>query len=263
MDGRNRRVADERANQLREIASRVARRLVAGAGGSAPGAGVHVDVAHPRPGTTWGCGPESGVSSTRGAEVLTADAVAQIPSGGRLPVDRGALVTPLAREEAERRGIELVEQGSAVDLALAADHGGFALKAELLEALHSRGLRVHDLGTHDRQAVDYPDFALAAAREVAAGRVGAAVVIDGAGIGSAMAANKVPGVRAANGVTVALARNAREHNHANLLTLGAGHHDLASALAVVEAFLATPFGPGRHARRVALIDALDASPLPR
>lgn len=243
---------------VRDAARRVARRLLAAHGErTAPSAGVHVAVGHLRPGAGRGAGIGAGDIRDDASALITAQTVARIPDGGRLALERGAVVTPLAREEAERRGIVLSQAGDALDLALAADHGGFALKRELVEALRRRGLRVHDLGTHDDRAVDYPDYAVAAAHEVAAARVDAAIVVDGAGIGSAMAANKVPGVRAANGVTVALARNAREHNHANLLTLGAGHHDLASALDVVDAFLATPFGPDRHARRVAKIDALD------
>ncbi|MBT8478863.1 MAG: ribose 5-phosphate isomerase B, partial [Gemmatimonadetes bacterium] len=138
-------------------------------------------------------------------------------------------------------------------VALAADHGGFEMKEELAGHLRQRGFSVIDCGTHDRDAVDYPDFALAAARLVARGQAAEAIVVDGAGIGSCMAANKVPGVRAAMCYDEATAVNSREHNAANVLTLGAGLIGGALAKRIVDTWLDTPHGAGRHARRVAKI----------
>jgi len=142
-------------------------------------------------------------------------------------------------------------------VAIGADHGGYRLKERLAFRLREAGHVVVDCGTDSTDPVDYPDFAVAVARRVAAGECAAGIVVDGAGIGSAMAANKVAGVRAALCYDISSARNSREHNHANVLTLGAGLIGEALAWQIVEAWLATPWGEGRHARRVAMIDALD------
>lgn len=143
-------------------------------------------------------------------------------------------------------------------VAVGADHGGFALKEKIGFRLREAGYEVIDCGTDSSEAVDYPDFAVAVARNVATGAADVGVVVDGAGIGSAIAANKVPGVRAAMCYDVSTARNAREHNHANVLTLGAGLIGDALAWQITQEFMNTEFGPGRHARRVEKIDALDA-----
>lgn len=142
-------------------------------------------------------------------------------------------------------------------VALAADHGGFDLKERLKEHLRSRGHEVTDLGTNGKDPVDYPVFARAAALRVAQGEADFGIVVDGAGIGSAMAANKVPGVLAATCNTEALARNAREHNDASLLALGAGHVDAETAKRIVDVFLATECTAERHLKRVAMIRGLE------
>jgi len=142
-------------------------------------------------------------------------------------------------------------------IAMGADHGGYALKEHLAFRLRERGHEVIDCGTHSTDAVDYPDLAHAVAREVAEGRAAWGIVVDGAGIGSAMVANKVPGVRAALCYDISSARNSREHNHANVLTLGAGLIGEGLAWQIVEAWLDTAWGEGRHARRVALIDEIE------
>jgi len=197
--------------------------------------------------------------------VVAVDALAEVPDGARYLVEPGARITPLAEEEAHRRGIRFVAGGAAqlqpdgtLRVAVASDHGGFRLKCELLPILRELGQRVTDLGPATDAACDYPDFARAVAMAVAEGRADLGVVVDGAGIGSAMVANKVPGVLAANCWDERSARNAREHNHANVLTLGAGHLDRVAARAVVVAFLSTPPGPDRHARRVDKIRVLEA-----
>ncbi len=216
---------------MAELAGRVAGRLLAARGRAAEGgavtaAGVHVSLNAPRPGV--GAGPVGGVAG----DAVAGDAVA------------GAAVG-----EGARPGWRL---------AVGADHGGFALKAALVELLERWGHRVLDLGTFGSEPVDYPDVALAVAEAVRSGRAELGVLVDGAGLGSAMAANKVPGVRAAPCTSEALARNARAHNHANVLSLGAGHLDAAAAGEILRAFLTTPPGPDRHARRVAKIDAIEA-----
>lgn len=135
-------------------------------------------------------------------------------------------------------------------VAIGADHGGFALKETLKDFLNENGYQVVDCGTNSSDSVDYPDFAVEVAGQVAAGRVWRGIMIDGAGIGSCMAANKVPGIRAAMCYDHATAYNSREHNNANLLTLGAGLIGTSLAKQIVSTFLETEFGGGRHARRV-------------
>ena len=135
-------------------------------------------------------------------------------------------------------------------VALGADHGGFPLKETLKTHLAALGYLITDCGTHSTEAVDYPDFAYAVARLVSEGMAWRGIVIDGAGLGSCMAANKVPGVRAALCYDHATAVNSREHNDANVLTLGAGLIGPALAKQIAETWLATEFGGGRHAKRV-------------
>jgi deoxyribose-phosphate aldolase len=141
---------------------------------------------------------------------------------------------------------------------LGSDHGGFDLKEAIKRHLGALGVPVRDVGTTSKDAVDYPVFARLAAEMVARGEAWRGVVVDGAGIGSGMVANKVPGVRSAMAFDVATAKNAREHNDANLLTLGAGYLAEDAALKIVDVFLSTDCTLDRHKRRVAMIDALDA-----
>ncbi len=143
-------------------------------------------------------------------------------------------------------------------VAIGSDHGGFALKAELIQHLQSSGYQVLDCGTNSTEAVDYPDFAVAVAGKVANGEAWRGIVVDGAGIGSCMAANKVLGVRAAMCYDHATAVNSREHNDANVLTLGAGLIGLALAKQIVDTWLRTEFGGGRHAKRVDKIMAIES-----
>jgi RpiB/LacA/LacB family sugar-phosphate isomerase len=135
-------------------------------------------------------------------------------------------------------------------VAIGADHGGYSLKETLKSFLSESGYQVVDCGTNSSESVDYPDFAAEVAGQVAAGTAWRGIMIDGAGIGSCMAANKVPGVRAAMCYDHATACNSREHNNANLLTLGAGLIGASLAKQIVTTFLETEFGGGRHARRV-------------
>lgn len=142
-------------------------------------------------------------------------------------------------------------------ITIGADHGGFELKDILKKDLAQWGYEVMDVGTHSKEAVDYPDFAHEVARLVAAGKSWRGIMIDGAGIGSCMVANKVPGVRAAMAYDYASAVNSREHNDANLLTLGAGLIGVNLARQIVKTWLETEFGGGRHAKRVDKIIAVE------
>jgi len=146
---------------------------------------------------------------------------------------------------------------AATAIAIGADHGGYPLKERLAFKLREEGYDVIDCGTHSGDAVDYPDFAHDVARKVAGGEARWGIVVDGAGIGSAMVANKVPGVRAALCYDVSTARNSREHNHANVLTLGAGLVGDGLAWQIVQEWLAVDWGGGRHARRVEKITAVE------
>jgi ribose 5-phosphate isomerase B len=201
--------------------------------------------------------------------LVTEADVQQVPVGGQFSVPPGALITPLARQVALERHVTLVEAHgtgpapSPVDaprtasasqgqqaVAIGADHGGYELKEALKGYVGELGYAIVDCGTNSTTAVDYPDFALAVAQLVAQGRAWRGIVVDGAGIGSCMAANKVPGVRASMCYDQATAVNSREHNDANVLTLGAGLIGPNLARQIVKAWLETPFGGGRHARRV-------------
>lgn len=142
-------------------------------------------------------------------------------------------------------------------IAIGSDHGGFRLKERLAFRLQEQGWQIHDCGTDSTEAADYPEFAHLVAGRVASGESEWGIVIDGAGIGSSMVANKVPGVRAALCYDVSSAANSREHNHANVLTLGAGLVGESLAWQIVQTWLGTPWSEGRHARRVAMIDDVD------
>jgi deoxyribose-phosphate aldolase len=154
-----------------------------------------------------------------------------------------------------------VSSGSAHStIALASDHGGYPLKEAIKRHLGSKSIRVLDVGTHSADACDYPVSARAAAEAVSRGEAWKGIIVDGAGIGSCMVANKVPGVRAGMAFDLASAKNGREHNDANVLTLGAGFINEDSALKIVDVFLSTECSADRHKRRVAMIDALDGLP---
>ncbi|HEX8115896.1 MAG TPA: ribose 5-phosphate isomerase B [Pyrinomonadaceae bacterium] len=195
--------------------------------------------------------------------VLTEDDVRGLPEGSRLRVAETARLTPLAADIVRERRIELVRRtprrGTRAEkiIAVGADHGGFPLKEELKGFLAELGHRVRDFGTNSTDAVDYPDFAHAVARAVAEGDADLGIVIDGAGVGSAMTANKVPGVRAAACYSVKVAVNSREHNGANVLTLGSGTINASEMRDIVRAWLSADLTEDRHKRRVAKIDAVE------
>ncbi len=189
-----------------------------------------------------------------------------VPFVGELRVVIGSIITPSARDAAAARGVRILElppdQVSGIApperiVALGADHGGFRMKETLKPVFAELGLEVRDVGVYDETAVDYPDIAEKVALLVADGKAGRGVVVDGAGIGSAIAANKIPGIRAALCYDRASARNSREHNDANVLTLGGRLLTPTQAEDVLRTWLATPFGGGRHAARVGKILQLE------
>jgi ribose 5-phosphate isomerase B len=169
-----------------------------------------------------------------------------------------ALVRRIVDQTLENGAADAAADGRTT-VAIAGDHGGWRMKDAIGTWLEEHGYAVRDCGTHSDDAVDYPDLAQAVAQLVADGAATWGIVVDGAGIGSAMAANKVPGVRAANCHDVSSARNSREHNYANVLTLGSGFLGTALALQVVETWLDTDWGAERHGRRVDKITAIERS----
>jgi ribose 5-phosphate isomerase B len=182
-----------------------------------------------------------------------------IPDGGVLRVATGTIVTPSARDRASERGVRIEEVSPermegiappARTVAIGSDHGGFQMKQLLRPLIEEYRLTVRDVGIHQEAPADYPDIALAVAELVASGQAGRGIIVDGAGIGSCIVANKVPGVRAALCYDKASARNSREHNDANVLTLGGRLLTWTQAEEVVRTWLTTPFAGGRHAARV-------------
>lgn len=215
-------------------------------------------------------GTQPSEESRRARPSVTEADVLAVPSGGKLSVPAQAMITPLARDTAIERRVELVRESdtlletdpegaqSAIQaVALGADHGGYAMKEDLKGYLMELGYEVVDCGPGSTASVDYPDFAYAVAKLVSEGRAWRGVMVDGAGIGSCMAANKVPGVRAAMCYDHATAVNSREHNNANVLTLGGVLLGSALARQIVKTWLETEFGGARHARRVDKIMAIE------
>jgi len=193
-----------------------------------------------------------------------------IPLGGELRVPAGSILTPSARDLARERGVNIVEMkkgespapaSPAGTIAIGSDHGGFEMKQKLLPVFDEMRLAIHDVGVHDAKPADYPDIARQVAELVASGAAARGVIIDGAGIGSAMVANKFPRVRAALCYDKATARNSREHNDANVLTLGGRLLSVTQAEDVLRTWLSTPFGGGRHAARVDKIKEIDKANL--
>lgn len=158
--------------------------------------------------------------------------------------------------EAEQSPAEMLES-SGDDIAIGADHGGYPLKERLVFRLREQGHSVLDCGTDSLAAVDYPDFAHAVASAVSTGKAQYGIIVDGAGIGSAVVANKVPGIRAALCYDLSTARNSREHNHANVLTMGAGLIGENLGWQIVQEWLSVEWGGDRHARRVDKITEIE------
>jgi len=191
-----------------------------------------------------------------------------------IEIDGNVMITPSARDAAQSYSIEFVQTQSSrastkrffdsvqhhtpsdpstkqkFVVAVGADHGGFQLKENLKKTLLEMGYRVADVGTHSDEACDYPDFAYAVAALVASGNAERGIMIDAVGIASAIVANKVPGIRAVPCWNEFVARSSREHNDANVLTLGGRVIGSELAKAIMKAWLETGFGGGRHQTRV-------------
>jgi len=201
--------------------------------------------------------------------IITEADARTIERGSIVSLAPGGHVTPLAQDTLRERKVTVVGVAADGDLAafapvadvrrvvIGADHTSVALKRHLREALRQKGLAVTDVGTDGPEPVDYPDIAGLVARQVARREADAGIVLDGAGLGSAMAANKVRGVRAAMCTTRTLARYAREHNGANVLALGATLLEPDEALAIVETFLGTTTTEPRYLRRLAKLHRLE------
>jgi ribose 5-phosphate isomerase B len=189
--------------------------------------------------------------------------------GTTIVLAAGGHITPLAQDTLHERRISVVRDGTDADaadlapraeirtVAIAGDHTSLALKGAIVQHLRGRGLAAHDLGTSTSDPVDYPDTAAAAAIQVARGEADAGVVIDGAGLGSTIAANKIAGVRAAMCTTQTLARYARQHNGANVLALGSTLMTREEAIAILDTFIDTPMREARYIRRLAKIRDLE------
>jgi ribose 5-phosphate isomerase B len=195
--------------------------------------------------------------------IITEADVHGLEEGAKLRIAEEAKLTPLAADIVRERKIELIRRvprrGSKTikHIAVGADHGGYKMKEELKNFLNELGHQVRDFGTNSEDAVDYPDYAYAVAKAVSEGTVDVGIIIDGAGVGSAMTANKVSGVRAAACYSVAVAKNSREHNGANVLTLGSKTITSKEMREIVEAWLATDLTEERHKKRVDKIMAVE------
>jgi ribose 5-phosphate isomerase B len=204
-------------------------------------------------------------------DIITEADARVLPRGETVMLTRGGHVTPLAQDTLRERRITVAHEGQASDddrslvpradirsVAIGSDHTGIKLRQTLVAYLRGRGLAVNDLGPDAPEPVDYPDVAANVARLVARGEADAGIVIDGAGIGSAMAANKVRGIRAAMATSETIARYSREHNGANVLTLGAMLVNADEARAIVAAWLGTAMREPRYIKRLAKIRDLEA-----
>jgi len=203
-------------------------------------------------------------------EIITEADARVLASGETVMLARGGHVTPLAQDTLKERRVTVVHEGrSSADeaalvpradirtVAIASDHTGVKLRQALVTFLRGRGLSVQDLGTDGPEPVDYPDVAASVADLVARGEADGGIVIDGAGIGSAIAANKINGIRAVMATSETIARYAREHNGANVLTLGATLVSADEARAIVTTWLTTPMREPRYIRRLAKIRELE------
>src|SRR5687767_26755 len=203
-------------------------------------------------------------------DIITEADARLLDAGETVALRKGGRVTPLAADTLKERRVTVVSEevldrsddglAPAAEirrLAIGSDHGGLALKAAILAVLRGKGVAVDDLGTHTADPVDYPDTAARVAKTVARGEADAGIVIDGAGIGSAIAANKIAGVRAAVCHDATMARYARQHNGANVLSLGSTLIQTNDALQVVNVWLNTAMNEPRYIRRLAKIRALE------
>jgi len=203
-------------------------------------------------------------------DIITEADARVLTRGEVVSLARGGHITPLAQDTLKARQVTVVHEDRVSPneaalapvndiraVAIASDHTGVALRKALVTFLRGRGLSVQDLGTDGPDPVDYPDVAAAVARLVARGEADGGIVIDGAGIGSAIAANKIDGIRAVMGSSETIARYAREHNGANVLTLGATLLTADEARGIVTTWLTTPMREPRYIRRLSKIRDLE------
>jgi ribose 5-phosphate isomerase B len=203
-------------------------------------------------------------------DIITESDARVLAPGETVMLARRGHITPLAQDTLKQRRVTVIAEDAVLSddaslapraeihsIAIASDHTGIALRKALVSFLRGRGLSVNDLGTDSTDSVDYPDVAASVARPVARGEADAGIVIDGAGIGSAIAANKVRGVRAVMATTETIARYSREHNGANVLTLGATLVTEGEARAIVTAWLGAAMREPRYIRRLAKIRKLE------
>lgn len=209
--------------------------------------------------------------AVRTFSIITETDALSIERGSTVELEKGGHVTPLAQDTLRERRVTVVRAGTfdpsiPADLApvspvrrvaIGSDHTGVRLKGELIAHLRQQGIAVNDLGTNGTDAVDYPDIAASVAKSVTRKESDAGIVIDGAGLGSAIAANKIRGARATMCTNVTLARYSREHNGANVLSLGATLVETADAKAIVDMFLTTPTSEPRYLRRLLKVRRLE------
>jgi ribose 5-phosphate isomerase B len=215
----------------------------------------------------------TGSQVTRVFQIITEADARQIERGATVELAKGGHVTPLAADTLRERRVTVVPAGSVdpaipADLAprsdirrvaIVSDHTGVKLRAAIVQHLRGRGLSVDDMGVDGSTPVDYPDTAARVALAVARGEADAGIVIDGAGIGSAIAANKVRGIRAAMITDETIARYAREHNGTNVMTLGSTLLSADTALRVVDIWLGTAMTEARYIRRLLKVRRLEES----
>lgn len=203
--------------------------------------------------------------------IITEADARNLPVGSTVELEKGGHVTPLAQDTLRERRVTVIVGGPvdpalpddlapvspAKRIAIGSDHTGLAMKDALIAHFRKQGLAVTDYGTNTAEAVDYPDIAGRVAKAVARKEADAGIVIDGAGLGSAIAANKIPGIRAAMCPSETLARYARQHNGANVLALGASLLTFEEAQRIVETWMTTPMTEGRYIERLVKIRALE------
>jgi len=206
-------------------------------------------------------------------DIITETDARQIERGSTVELAKGGHVTPLAADTLRERRVTVVPAGS-VDpalppdlapkaeirrVAIASDHTGGALRKAIVQHLRGRAIEVNDLGVDGVPSVDYPDTAASVAKAVARQEADAGIVIDGAGIGSAIAANKVRGIRAVMATDETIARYSREHNGANVLALGSSLLQPDAALRIIDVWLSTPMTEARYIRRLLKVRRLEDS----
>ena len=209
-------------------------------------------------------------------KLITEQSVVDAAKRGETSISVGddTIVTAAAKDRAASMGIRIGRKGGKQDssgipaaplaaggkgetIALGSDHGGFQMKQQLKSSLESSGFNVVDVGTYSEEACDYPDFAYAVARLVSMGEASRGIMIDSVGIASAIVANKVAGIRAACCTDEFMARSSREHNNANILTLGGKTLGIETAKGILKKWLETPFGGGRHQKRIEKITDIE------